>query len=214
MPLRVGLRSSVLREVRLLEPDAGRPRPDWGRPRPPRASGRPRPPVPRASGRPPERPRSSGRPRPAPVRALGPPLALDPRDSGRPLPLPAPLRSGLPVGRPLPRLGARIGGRPEDRAGLPCSSRRGLRGGSSTTCPVVGGRNATGGVAAHDAAKPPLRGESERKDRRPATEIPRHPPRSERDDARLNGRASSSKEPAASYSPRGSTPKYHRRGRA
>ena len=38
--------------------------------------------------------------------------------------------------------------------------------------------------------------------------------RSERDDARLGGRASSSKEPAASYSPRGSTPKYHRRGRA
>ena len=36
----------------------------------------------------------------------------------------------------------------------------------------------------------------------------------ERDDARLEGRASSSKEPAASYSPRGSTPKYHRRGRA
>ena len=35
-----------------------------------------------------------------------------------------------------------------------------------------------------------------------------------RDDARLGGRASSSKEPAASYSPRGSTPKYHRRGRA
>ena len=29
-----------------------------------------------------------------------------------------------------------------------------------------------------------------------------------------NRRASSSKEPAASYSPRGSTPKYHRRGRA
>lgn len=182
MPLRVGLRSSWLRDVRLLPPDAGRPRPlppvrapggpldrprtPSDRPRPPRSSGRPRPPVPRASGRPPDRPRScfpypdrppsgrpvadrgSGRPRPALERGFGPPLALEPRDSPRPLP-PAPRRSGRPerpdAGRPLAALLVpRRGGRPGDRAGLPCSSRRGLRGGSSTAGPVVGGRNATG----------------------------------------------------------------------
>jgi hypothetical protein len=174
MPLRVGLRSSVLREVRLFPLEAGRPRPPpparapggpldrprtlSERPRPPRSSGRPRPPVPRASGRPPERPRSgfpdpvrpvsgrpvaargSERPRPELDRGLGPPLALAPRDWGRPLP--APRMSGRPVERPpSDRPVPRAGGRPEpDRPDLGrSSSRRGLRGGSSTAVPVVEG---------------------------------------------------------------------------
>ena len=188
MPLRVGLRSSVLRDVRLLPLDGGRPRPPparRARPRPPgrrglrsgrtarddraaprgghdptAGSGRPRPPVPRASGRPPERPACSGRPdrRVVPARrrrsaardpddpriaaartrlgrcsdgGFGPPLALAPRDSGRPLP--APRMSGRPVDRPaagrpdqcVPRPGSAraIGGRP-GRPGRTCLVRR------------------------------------------------------------------------------------------
>ena len=138
---------------------------------------------------PPERPgsarpsrpvRASGRPRPAPEprdpleRGAGRPLAVAPRDSVAPRLL-VPRRSGRPPvrappdlvppdlvapdrapparasGRPRPPLGGRPApllpresGLPEVRGGLSrAASRRGGRGGSSTTGPVVGVRHAT-----------------------------------------------------------------------
>ena len=97
MPLRVGLRSSVLREVRFLVPrSAGRPRPV-----PERDCGRPRPPAPLAGGRPPAR--GSGRP---PSRDCGRSAPRPPRASGRPRP-PVPRASGRPPDRPR-HLGAAV----------------------------------------------------------------------------------------------------------
>jgi hypothetical protein len=133
MPLRVGLRSSELFEVRLSE--SGRPRPplpprpsvrprptvvrgarglpasssDSGDRRPRRASGRPLPPDPRASGRPPERPAG------APVRD-GPERVAGAPDRGAPG-RPVPVRGG--PDRAAPERGAPVRGVPDRDEGAP-----------------------------------------------------------------------------------------------
>ena len=223
MPLRVGLRSSVFATCACLCPRRAAPRP-LAPARAPRRSARARlleprvridhahraardGPVPRylaASGRPPERPRSGF---PYSDRRLGSPVAdaaagLGTAPAGARTGLRAAARARTPrlaaalvarapqVGRGPVRAGRwverpsrfpRLGGRPEDRAGLRSSSRRGLRGGSSTARPVVGGRHATG------------RKTLDRRGR-------------EREDARLDGRASSSKEPGGDLLSQGVSP--------
>ena len=170
MLLRVGLRSSVLRDARFLAARSGRPRPLDDPFRLLRGcSYRPRLSPLRASGRPRGAPRGFGAP---PARGFGAPLAVAPRDDDRSR-APDPRRSGRPPARgsgrprslparPLPpelRPERAAPERPEpDRPDWSrAASRRGFRGGSSTGRPVV--------RRSHDTGR--------------------------RDDARLDGRASS-----------------------